>query len=347
MPATWNPDVLVQLFGSAQAVQRKSFGLVCLATAAVEAGFTDTYAIYESNSDAQADANLSAATKAAIAAFYSQPVHPTRVMVAKVAYASLATDLSALIVATPSDDRPYIFCCADRTTAYQTALAGWALANDSLAAVQTSEAASLTAGASLFLTLATVANGRAFGTYHDDDTEWLDMSWAAAGAAMNPDDRAGTWFDKTLAGIPTAEITAAQKGFVVANYGNLYLPLLGVGATGPGTLFDGAWIDEIVSDDWLRARIQEAVAQLKLDVAARGERIPYTNAGLAMIEAAIRGPCDKAVAVGHYQSYVIGTPDIADVLAADITARRCTIPVTATRSGGIRTVTVNVGVIDA
>lgn len=350
MPANWDSDITVNIYGSAQAVDRQSFGIHCIATAAVEAGFTDLYRIYESNSDVQEDADVSTATKAAAAAFYSQTAHPRKLMIAKVAYATLATDLTALAAGVTAADDFYSVSCADRSKAYQNALADWTAANTRLAIVQSEDSDILAdTAANLFEVLGDDdANPRAVGLYHAA-SEWADMAWAAMGISADPDQTASVWYDKTLTGITPTVITAAQKAVVLGNGGNLVLRLKGVSATGPGKLFDGNYVDTLISKDWLRARLAEALAQFKLDLSNRNQKIPYTNVGLAMVEAVIRGVCQRGERIGHFAegSTVIATPDISEVDAADITARQCTIPVTVTLSGGIATITLNVGVLNS
>jgi hypothetical protein len=350
MPASWNPDVTVNVLSNAQAVERASFGIAAICTAELEAGFTETYRLYESNSDAQEDKDLKDDAKAAVAAFYSQTLHPKSVAVVKVVYATLATSLDAYLAAVPAADEAYCYFCDDFTLAYQNALADWCLANSKLAAIQSEDAAILddTAGNLFEILYDDDANGRAFGYYHDA-TEYAALAQAAVGLSADPDQTASVWYDKTLTGITPEVITTAQKAAVLSNKGNLVLRLMGVSATGHGTLFDGNYIDTLISKDWLKARIGEAVAQLKLDLSNRNQKIPYTNAGLAMIEAVIRGVCKRGERIGHFAegSTVITVPDISDVDPADIIARACTIPVTVTLSGGILTCTINVGVLSA
>jgi hypothetical protein len=264
-------------------------------------------------------------------------------MVAKVAYATLATDLTAVAAAVDPADDFYAVACLDRTAAYQQALAAWALSNNRLAIVQSGDVSGVEIGV-----MQTAVNDRCAALYHLV-TEYADMAWGAMGLSADPDVTASVWYDKTLSGITVSPITAAQKATLLGKGANLVLPLMGVSATGPGKLTNGDWIDERISADWLKARIQEAIAQLKLDMSNRNTKIPYTAVGLAMIEAVIRGVTDKGERIGHFVpgATVIATPDMADVSTSDITARTATIPVTVTLSGGISTVTVNVGVLAA
>jgi hypothetical protein len=269
-------------------------------------------------------------------------------MIAKVVYATLSTSLDTLAAATQEDDF-YSVSCADRTKAYQVALAAWALANTRLAIVQSEDVDILAATAdSTFDTIRDLANGRAAMLWHDKD-EWADLAWVAKSLSADPDQTASVWYDKTLTGITKTSITAAQKANVIGEKGNLFLPLLGVGCVNPGVLATGAFVDELISKDWLKARITEKIAQTKLDLSNRHTKIPYTQVGIDYLASIIRGVAERGEAIGHFApgSTVMSIPDIADVDPADITARKCTIGLTVTLAGGIREITVNVGVLNA
>jgi len=353
MGTTWNPDILVNLYGSAQSVKKTSFGLIAVCSAGASYS-GKLYEVYEDNTSAQADGDLDSGTKAAVAAFFSQVNHPTKVLVGKVTYESaggeLTTSLDALLAAVNgSEDEPYAYCVMSRAKADQVALAAWATSNSKLAWVQSSDSDILsgTAG-NAFETINGTSTSRAAMLYHATDTEYGDVAWSALVHAVDLDQQSTVAYDKTLTGVAVDDITASEKTTVTGYNGNLYLTLKGVGATGEGKVANGDWIDEVMIKDWLVERIEEAIAQLRLDMSARGQKIAYTNAGLGMIESAIRSVTRKGERVGHFAEgeTVINTPDISDVSSADITARKATIPVTVTLAGAIKEITINVGVLD-
>ena len=321
------------------------------ATEDVGAGFTELYRLYESNGDAQQDADLNASAMAAAAAFFSQPRRPKKFGIAKVVYdaggGELTTALDALLAGFTDF---YGLTCASRLDADQEAIGAWTAANERLSAIQTAAAAvKAGTGGNFFETLSAASNPRAAGFWHATDAEYCDIAMLAAGLGADPDIQTSVWYDKTLVGPAPQDVTAAEKTTILGYNGNLYLTLLGVGATGPGTLFNGDYIDELITEDWLKARIQEALAQLKLDRSNAGSKIPFTNAGLAMIETVLRGVTAKGEvpSVGHLApgETVITVPDIADVSLVDIAARQATISITGRKAGAIRTIDVNVGVL--
>jgi hypothetical protein len=318
-----------------------------VATEEVDVGFTETHRIYTSNNDAQADADLKADAKAAAANFFSQENRPPDLGIAKVTYATLTTSLDALLAAY-SDF--YGLVCQDRLKQTQNDLADWVAANERFGINQSSDAEILAGtAANLFETLNGDTNNRAAGIWHDDDTEWADVAWMARILAANPDQFSSVAYDKILTGISSPTVTAAQKATVQGYNGELYLPLKSQPVTGLGKLFGGKWIDDLILEDWFKSRLEEGIAALKIRLSNINKKIPYTNLGLRMIETEIRSVYKRGVGIGHFEpdTLEVATPDISAVSDADILARQCTIPVTCAKTGGIRKITLNVGVVNA
>ena len=348
MGANWDFTVTTNVFGNAQGVRAQDFGTPVWATEDVEAGFTELYRAYESNSAIQLDDDLSAPAKAAGAIFFSQPaeLRPQQLIIAPVTYASLGTDLDVLLAAFKGF---YGVACQDRTKATQVLLAAWTLANERLGSLQSLDSDILagTAG-NLFETVSDLANGRAFGSWHATDTEYADLAWLAQILGPNADVTASVAYDKTLVGVASQNVTVAQRDTVTGYGGNLYLTLKGVGATGEGTLFDGDWIDELITEDLFKARSEEGIAQLRLDTSQRGSKIPYDNDGLAQIEQKIRDVYLKLVGANHLRagSLVMNVPDISAVDSADIAARQTTLSATVISKGAQKDITLNVGILN-
>lgn len=349
MPANFNSDITVNVYGNAQPVTRSTFGRIGLVS--MDVTFSEDYKIIESANDAATDAELGTVTKAALAIFFSQSPRPTDIMVIKVsAYTAYTAELAAHLAALPTGVDYFGLCTLDRTDVNTTDIIAFAEANEKLCLVLSEDSNIGDATTpNLFDDESTLARKWAGGIWHGA-AEYADLALLAAGLSASPDFEAAVWYDRTLSGVtPHPDITTTQKTNVEAVNGNLYLTLLDVGATGPGKTFDGNWIDERVTKAWFKARIREGIAQLKLNLANSNKKIPYTNVGLAMIAAEVRGVFQKGVAAGHFVegSLVLTVPDIADVDSADIIARQCTISATATLTGGIKDATVNVGVLNS
>ncbi len=70
-----------------------------------------------------------------------------------------------------------------------------------------------------------------------------------------------------------------------------------------------------------------------------------------MIEGRIRGVLERGVGIGHFVagSVIVTVPDIeaGEVTPAEITARTATITAQATLTGGIKDITINIGILAA
>jgi len=345
--ATWNVDVDVSVVGESQSVNIKNFGRQVLCTEDVEVGFTEAYRVYESNTEAQNDSDLSAGAKADAAEFFSQNLRPKVLIIAAVTYASLNTDLDALLVEMIDF---YGVSCADRTEATQLLLAAWALANERIASLQSSDVA-ITAGTpgNLFLTVQALSNNRAFGTWHDDDTESVDVMWLATILSADMDSQASVAHDKELTGAsapPSTAVDSTQKAAIVAAGGNIYLPFFGDPVMRPGVMLGGDWIEDTILNDWLEARLGEAMARLAKRKSNANSKIEYTDSGIADVEAEIRGVIDQGVRIGHFErdSLVLNVPKLADISAATRATKTITIPGTVQKTGGIKDFDINFAV---
>lgn len=90
--------------------------------------------------------------------------------------------------------------------------------------------------------------------------------------------------------IPSLGVQAAA-----GHAANTYVNIGGLDMLLEGTVPSRAFIDEIHSTDWMRARMQESV----LSVLANNARIPYTNAGVGfLISAGVEPPMRRAFAAG-------------------------------------------------
>lgn len=351
--ATHDADVVVNVTGNAQPVRRANFGIPLFATDQVDVGFTELYRIYNSNNEAQTDSDLLADAKSAAATFFSQSPRPRSLVIAKVAMTQVDTDLTALRAVY---DAWYGFTVDDRTDSVIADAATWAAANDKLYIAQSSAAAILAGTpANAFETQQTAANPYGAGLWYQTDTVYADLAWLAAGLSIDMDSQSGIWAHRTLVGpaVSDGDVTSTEKANVEGDGGNLYLSFRGVGATAPGKLFDGRWIDEQVIRDWVIARVGEAIAQLMLNLANSNQKIPYDNYGLRLIGAEVEAVLQRGVSIGHFRegSVIVDVPDIyadpAEVDPADIVAREATITAEATLTGAIQTVTITIGVLSA
>jgi hypothetical protein len=345
--ATWNFNVGITVTNETQSIAVQNFGRAVLATEDVEVGFTEAYRLYTSNSAAQNDADLSAGAKLDAAEFFSQNLRPPDLMIAAVTYASLDTDLDALLV---ENSDFYGVTCADRTKATQLLLAAWAAANSRIAAVQSLDA-DITAGTvgNLFETISGLSNDRAFGVWHDDNLESVDLTWMATILSADLDSQSSVAHDKQLVGMsvpPSTAIDDTKRAQVETYNGNIYLPFYGANVMRPGTMFGGLSIEEKIIEDWYEARLGEAFARLAVRRSNANSKIPYDDFGIADVEAEIRAVTQVGVDAGHFvaDTLVLDVPKLADISAAVRATKKLTIAGTVTKAGSIKDLDFNVGI---
>lgn len=326
---TLDGNILINVLPSANAVRRQSFGRLVIATEDVEVGFTETYRLYQKNSDAEADADLGAPAKAAVASFFSQGLHPTDVAVMKcaAAYASLATELGALALLFPDW---YGVVCQSRDQTIIEAGAAWVAANSPrLGYFQTSDAEVL---AQTALNVAENLQGLNYNNvalaWHDNDLQNFDVAQMAYKLAADPDQTTTQWAYTPLSGVSVPAVTGfdpADQAVVAAYNANYYSTLLGAPATWPGVTVNGSKIDALISRDWFQARATESTAQHILNKSAQNRKVPFTDKGMRECSGLMLaiGRQGESTRLGHFRpgSFSVDVPPITDVPPADLQGR--------------------------
>ena len=78
----------------------------------------------------------------------------------------------------------------------------------------------------------------------------------------------------------------------------------------PGVNSNGRAVEEVLSADWLEARVRERLADLAVAVANRGGKIGLDSTGAAMIAAEINVVLQQGVAAGHWTGPLLGAATI-------------------------------------
>ncbi len=142
----------------------------------------------------------------------------------------------------------------------------------------------------------------------------------AMGERFPDDPGSSTWAHKTISGFTATGITNTESTKARVADANTYELVGGVNIALFGTVASGEFIDVIRGTDWLEARITESVFGLKTST----KKIPFTNKGGAMIQAAIEAPLRLAVSRGvlaESPAPVTTVPDVSTVSAGDKAAR--------------------------
>jgi hypothetical protein len=126
---------------------------------------------------------------------------------------------------------------------------------------------------------------------------YADAAWASRclGFDLDSPGGRGIWAYKTLDGITFDNVTSAQATAIWDASGNLYGRNSGLSFTSKGTLASGEYVDVQTTIDWLTLRLQEDV----LAAFVASNVIPYTDAGIAKIQAVIKERGDLGVTNGH------------------------------------------------
>lgn len=152
------------------------------------------------------------------------------------------------------------------------------------------------------------------GSFDFPEASWMgDMFSRDAGTA--------TWAFKTLEGVPALTLGTGFKTLVEASGSNWYGLDRGIGVTAPGKTAGGEWIDVTRGLDWLVDTMEAAVFAIKVN----NPKIPFTDAGIALVKSEVEGTLRQAEARGFIDSgWVVTVPKAAGVSTADRGARTLT-----------------------
>jgi hypothetical protein len=353
--ANIDTNVTVNVYSGAAGVNYADYTNICLlSTGATYAGAL----VHEYTSQAQvaADAEVDAATELAASFFFAQPNHPKTLRIAKItAYTAFETELPILLAAFPAIKA---VCTCDRTKANLIELAATCATYKILFAIQSSDADILTnVAANTFITIKALLNDYGFGIYHDTNAHAADLAWLASQlGGGGPDVRSFPSEYMQLTGVDQSQGAAAvmtntELAAIIAAGGNTYCDFKGLSVCWPGKTFAGNFIDERITASWVGSRIDEAVAQRRVNAAAAKRKIPMNDVGIAEVagvaaEVMERGApprMDEAQAHFNRDSIVSVSPSATDITAANKAAR--TLPaftISATKAGSADVFTFNV-----
>lgn len=206
----------------------------------------------------------------------------------------------------------------DDAVALVTALNSWAASNDRLVHVELDSQAE---AAALMAALSDLAPARVAVYSHSADSYSLAAAVCAANCADDP--AKGTWAYTQLDGVTADSISATDFANYVQTLGvNVYhtvkgLNVLTFGTTGSATSF----IDQVVKQDWLKFRVQEAIYTL-LVTANSNRGVFYCDEGIQGVKAAVNGVLNTAHANGYIMDdWEVSAPLYAEIEAAQIKQR--------------------------
>lgn len=210
-------------------------------------------------------------------------------------------------------------------------------ASDDVDIKDTTDAADTTTIAAVFK-----ANSyaRSFIFYHAlAATEFADS--ALLGKILPFDPGSYTAKFKTLSSITVDKLSTTQQKNILDKNANVYVTVSSNNIVCDSTVSEPEFIDTIVFVDWLTARMSERIFLLFLNTL----KVPYTDSGIALIEAEIVAQLQDGQAVGGIATdppFIVTVPLAADVSPVDKAARQLTgVSFIATLAGAIHSVTIN------
>lgn len=159
---------------------------------------------------------------------------------------------------------------------------------------------------------------RSFTVYYgNEDTLVLP---AIAGEVLPLDPGSETWKFKNLRTVITSSLTSLQRQALEGKNINYYAEEGGVAIFREGVVASGEYIDVVRFRDWLQVRIQERIYSRLVN----SNKIPFTDAGIGIIEAEVRAQLLEGIRVGGLAATpepVVTVPRAVDVDPQDKQAR--------------------------
>jgi hypothetical protein len=254
----------------------------------------------------------------------------------------VATDLAAIKNAYNSW---YGLVTLYNSDAVCNAAAAWVESNKKLYAAgsQNSQIATVSAGSATDVAadFKAAAYARSFVAHHPSNDEFMDAAEMAKFFAIAPGGE--TWRMKTLSGVTVAQYSDTEVTNMKAKYAHFYYDIGGRNVVGgDAKTAEGDYVDVTRGLDWYESELQADLADLAIGV----NKIPFTNQGIALVEAKVRKMNDRGIRAGLIAddpAPVVSVPDVSDVATSDKAARELPdVETEWTLAGAIHHITVSV-----
>jgi len=255
----------------------------------------------------------------------------------------IATDLDAILKVNTDW---YALITLYNSQALVAAAASWTESNTKLyfpcvnetAAIQNAVAAPL-GSADTLQQLASLNYTRTAGCYHPSPIAFMAAAWVGRMLPIDPGEDDWKW--KSLAGVASVALTATHRVNLRARHANTVEQIYGTSTTWEGTVANGDFIDNTRGIDWLNDDMSKGVFGALKAV----NKVPYTNAGIALIENEVRASLARATAKGILTDdpkFVVNSPKVADISSSNKALRLLPdIKFSATLAGAIHKVVIS------
>ncbi len=278
--------------------------------------------------DAETSGYISSTVADMMTDMFNQTNKPEKIKVGKVDTAAAETYATGLAAVIAADDDFYGIVMDIRTDAPVLLVAAAVEAYASsgiykLFGTQLNDADCLTSGFPAAFAAMDDYERTAY-WYHDAPGEFLAECVMANRLSFDADAYSAPWNApvQEVAAL-TTKLTQTQKAYARTNAANIALPFGTRTDTfvDPGHNCNNRPIYEIVTTDWFRARVQERIADLISELGDRGEKLPVSIEGQALVMKEIDSVFATGVSAGHFAAgqTVVEAETITD---ADRTAQR-------------------------
>ena len=192
------------------------------------------------------------------------------------------------------------------------AAASWVESNKKLLIQASADGDIIVTGAGDVASLSATYNRTAL-IFASDPTEHAGA--ALLGSTFPIDPGALTFKFRQLAAVTSEQLTTSHIGQLKTKKCNYFTDYGGVSLTAEGKVASGEWIDIIRDRDWYESQLQAEVVNVQIN----NNKVPMTDAGIALLEAAVRRATRRAILAGFLaegtDSYIV--PKAADISPAD------------------------------
>ena len=295
----------VQITRETKPISEKGFGLPLIMGTTGD----KPYKVYREIEDVAADFDESTKEYKLASRMFGQEPRPQEIAMFSFDYDSISDGPTALVAAlnelVKSHKDFYYLTSVEQGDDEVKALAEWISTSDRLYGVTTSNKE-----------LAVELKGQydnAFIVVHD-----LPETYVAEGLIATCAPRgigSFTWTFKNVKGVPGVVFDNTTINEIEAANASTYIEEAGILMNSHGVVTSGEYIDVIQSTHFLKARMAEAVFRLL----ALKEKVPYTDAGIALVVAEVEGVLNLSYKMGivadeeGIPSYSITVPKRADI----------------------------------
>lgn len=231
----------------------------------------------------------------------------------------IATDLAA--IQTENGDW-YGLTLSTQGRAEIIAAAAWAESNKKLAFFSTQDSDTLAAPTTDVAGTLRTNNQFRSAVWYNRRAGQTHPGAAAFGSIFPFDPGSITAKFRRLAGVSSDPLTATEIANLNAKNANHFTDYGGISLTAEGKTAAGEFIDVIRDRDWFEARLQVRI----VTALTRAPKIPFTDSGIAVIEAELRAQLTEGQAAGFLDpdpsTVIVSIPTALAVAPADRAARR-------------------------